>query len=99
MMRSVALAEWAWPMMEPIMIAGGKSKDRAAEWAAEGGQVEVLEWLRDEQGCAIVDAEGDVARAAARGGQLETLKFLRGLGCEWDAFCMWEAAHGAISRS
>jgi hypothetical protein len=63
-----------------------------AEQAAKGGQVAVLEWLRDRRGCAFADAR--LCELAAEQGQQAAVQWLRANGCEWDERACYAAAHG-----
>jgi hypothetical protein len=58
--------------------------------AAKGGQLEVLEWLR-ENDCPW---DEETCWAAAKGGQLEALQWARENGCPWDTSTCWAAASG-----
>jgi hypothetical protein len=51
-----------------------------AREAARGGSIEVLEWLRLQQGIKI---DGSTMLAAADGGQIAMCQHLRSIGCEW----------------
>lgn len=59
-------------------------------WAARGGRLRIVQWLRsvscpwDDRAC----------EDAARGGHLKTLKWLRANGCPWDWGTAWAAARG-----
>ena len=61
----------------------------ACESAAEGGHLEVLQWLH------VNDCpwDEDVCTEAARGGHLEMLKWARSENCPWDVDKCLEAAH------
>mmetsp|Transcript_10942 Transcript_10942/g.27521 ORF Transcript_10942/g.27521 Transcript_10942/m.27521 type:complete len:195 (-) Transcript_10942:501-1085(-) len=65
-----------------------KQHHKTTCWAAEAGQLEVLQWAR-EQGCPWDDA---TCLEAARSGNLSVLQWARTQGCPWDAYrCLWEA--------
>jgi hypothetical protein len=58
--------------------------------AARGGQLQVLQWLRD-RGCAW---DSSTCAAAAGGGHLGVLQWARANGCAWDAYTCSSAAAG-----
>ena len=58
--------------------------------AAKGGQLKVLQWLRENE-CPWDEL---TCRAAADGGQLEVLKWARANGCPWDEKTCAFAAEG-----
>ena len=55
---------------------------RTCAGAAEGGQLEVLKWLR-ENGCPWCER---TCMSAAKGGHLEILKWARENGCPWNGW-------------
>ncbi|WZN58522.1 putative ankyrin repeat protein [Chloropicon roscoffensis] len=59
-------------------------------WAACGGHLEVMKWLR-AKGCPW---DEQTSNAAAGGGHLELAKWLRAKGCPWDQSVSREAACG-----
>ena len=61
--------------------------------AAKGGQLKVLQWLRENE----CPWEEDTCRAATKGGHLEVLKWARANGCPWDEeTCAWAAENGHL---
>ena len=63
--------------------------------AAEGGQLKVLQWLRENE-CPW-DEDTCRAGAAAKGCNLEVLKWARANGCPWDeSTCEYAAARGYL---
>ena len=58
--------------------------------AAKGGQLEVLEWLRENE----CPWDEDTCWAAAKGGHLEALQWARANDCPWDEYTCREAAFG-----
>jgi len=74
-----------------------RSQDPPCPWdeytcayAARGGHLEVLKWLRG-QGC---EWDSYTCAEAALGGHLEVLKWARSQGCEWDIYTCGYAAEG-----
>jgi len=63
----------------------------ACKYAAYGGQLEVLKWLR-ELGCER--DEDEILGFAAQQGQLETVKWAREKGCTWTENVCTVAAEG-----
>ena len=63
---------------------------RTVCFAALGGRLEVLKWLRSE-GCPWDES---ACAGAAQGGHLETLQWLRSEGCPWDKNACSFAAEG-----
>jgi hypothetical protein len=72
-------------------------RSRGCDWHAEsigrdaatGGSIEVLEWVRQQQGI-VIDA--DAIAAAAGYGQIAMCQHLRSIGCDWDTNACTEAA-------
>ena len=58
--------------------------------AAKGGQLEVLEWLRENE----CPWDEETCTEAASGGHLEVLQWARENGCPWDEETCSEAASG-----
>ena len=64
--------------------------DQTCGWAARGGHLEVLKWLR-AKGCPC----GTLTSCwAAQGGRLEVMKWLRAKGCPWGTWASSRAAKG-----
>lgn len=62
-------------------------------YAAEGGYIEVLSWLKDS-GCILNSCT--YSWAVCRG-NLETVKWLRENGCPWDStICSWASSGGQL---
>ena len=68
----------------------GAPTDNLCFYAAKGGHLEVLKWLR-ENGCPW---DSCTCYSAAKGGHLEVLKWLRENGCPWDSNTCAHAAQG-----
>jgi hypothetical protein len=62
--------------------------DDASTGSAEGGRIEVLQWLK-QQGM-VFDA--DTMSCAAVYGQISTCAYLHSVGCSWNDFTVFEAA-------
>eukprot|EP00953_Heterococcus_sp_UTEX-ZZ885_P021910 12185-Heterococcus_DN1.PRE.2 len=63
--------------------------------AAESGSIELVEWIRQQQG---IDINARVMAAAARADQTAMCEHLRSTGCQWDATaCTAATKTGAIS--
>ena len=61
--------------------------------AANGGQLKVLQWLRENE----CPWDEDTCTQAANGGHLEVLKWARANGCPWDGWtCTNAAANGHL---
>eukprot|EP01051_Picozoa_sp_SAG22_P001354 SAG22_NODE_52_length_24288_cov_15.594568_22_plen_146_part_00 len=79
----LAVVKWLWDV-DGFTVEAGDWYDAAAE----GGQLEVLKYLRAN--CADYLSEehydwgSSTCNAAAAGGHLEVLKRIRANGCEWD---------------
>jgi hypothetical protein len=63
-------------------------------YAARGGSISVLEWLRAESWCVF---DRNTCAGAAFGGQLPALQFLRNEGCDWEGEYMASYAAGSGS--
>eukprot|EP00953_Heterococcus_sp_UTEX-ZZ885_P021905 12184-Heterococcus_DN1.PRE.2 len=64
-------------------------------YAAESGSIELVEWIRQQQG---IDINARVMAAAARADQTAMCEHLRSTGCQWDATaCTAATKTGAIS--
>ena len=64
--------------------------EHTCSWAARGGHLEVLKWLR-AKGCPC----GTLTSCwAAQGGRLEVMKWLRAKGCPWGTWASSRAAKG-----
>lgn len=66
--------------------------ERTCEWAASGGALEMLEWLRDQDPPCAWDEW--VCIWLARHGHLEGLKWARSQGCPWDGGACTAACTG-----
>ncbi|WZN61835.1 ankyrin repeat protein [Chloropicon roscoffensis] len=64
--------------------------ERTCDWAAYGGHLEVIKWLR-AKGCPW---DVETSFMAAYGGHLELVKWLRAKGCPWNEKTSSNAAHG-----
>jgi hypothetical protein len=65
-----------------------------ARCPARSGKVEVVKWLRQQQGIVI---NATVMAAAAAGGQIAMCEHLRSAGCEWDSSaCVQAVVSGEI---
>jgi hypothetical protein len=67
------------------------SKHYTAGRAASGGSMEVIEWLRQQQGVSI---NANVIAMAARTGQTAMCQHLRSTGCNWNVHACSKAAEG-----
>ena len=63
------------------MCCSGRSQtDARGAYAAEGGQLDVLQWAR-ANGCPW---DGSTCAGAAEGGHLDVLQWARANGCPWN---------------
>ena len=84
---SISLLQWAKEKMIPSYAWDGRM---CCEVAIRGGHLELLKWLKDEDGWNHPKAPA----CAAEGGHLEVLKWLRENGCPWRASTCTSAAKG-----
>ena len=78
--------EGGFPMDKNVM------DKNVMDWAASGGHLETVQWLRAE-GCAW----GVSTCAEAARGQLQTLQWLRAEGCPWNTFtCHWAVVFSQV---
>ena len=66
--------------------------ERTCGWAAFGGHLEVLKWLRGQDPPCPWDS--DVCYWAALKGHLEVLRWARSQGCPWNEAAPYAAAEG-----
>ena len=62
-------------------------------WAAEGGHLELLQWMQDQDPPCPWNAT-HVCYFAAYKGHLEVLRWARSQGCPWNGDVTWAAARG-----
>ena len=86
--KSLALAGSVPALKKAVEL--GAPTDNLCFYAAKGGHLEVLKWLR-ENGCPW---DSCTCYSAAKGGHLEVLKWLRENGCPWDSNTCDFAAKG-----
>lgn len=72
-------------------VENGCPHDSLCQYAALGGQLEVLQWARATLNCPWDET---VCAAAAEGGHLKLLQWLRQNHCAWDASTCVNAASG-----
>eukprot|EP01051_Picozoa_sp_SAG22_P002191 SAG22_NODE_96_length_20771_cov_33.186018_15_plen_426_part_00 len=85
----LTMVKWLWEA-DRVKMKAGKWYDAAAE----GGQLEVLKYLRANCADYLSDSEdwlgnscdwgNETCNAAAAGGHLDVLKWMRANGCPWD---------------
>ena len=67
-------------VLQNLLQRGHLDKTQVCQWAAWGGHLQVLQWLR-ENDCPW---DEDTCTDAAQGGHLEVLKWSRENGCPWN---------------
>lgn len=84
----ISVIEWA--LEKNIGVGDDDTYDKACVTcaAAEGGQIETLEWLRNNG----FEWENLTCSGAAKGGHLDVLKWLRSEGCPWNNDVYMQAA-------
>ena len=74
-------------MLKWLRAKGCPWGEETSCWAAQGGHLEVLQWIRAQDPPCPWDS--DICYSAALGGHLEVLRWARSQGCPWneDAPC------------
>jgi hypothetical protein len=88
MLRTPALAAWAWEL--PGFRSAASGQMELCSLAARGGHLPVLQWLR-ANGCPWDES---TCEEAAGGGHLAMLQWANANGCPWDVSTSTSAAAG-----